>query len=737
MPQPDPVNPAPESASLLEQTLQELQAILEHASVGIAFSRNRTFVHCNPRLAEIFGWRSEELIGQPVSILYKSATDFLQLQVEVQRKFSHGEVFETEHSFLRKDGQPLHCYLRAKSIDLKDGHQSSIWVTDDISHRKALQEQLTDLLSDLENRVAERTKELAETNLRLKEEIEERKQIERTLLSSEKRFRDLSELSMDWFWEQDANFRFIEMSKGLLSTSLRSSSTLGKTRKELPIVGLTEADWQAHQKVLDAHLPFKDFVYQMETQPGEIHWFSISGIPLFEDGVFVGYRGAGTDITEQKKSEQKIQHMAFHDPLTGLPNRVLLEDRMQQAIAHAARTSSRLALLYLDLDNFKKINDSLGHTAGDTLLKEIALRLRECVRDTDTISRQGGDEFVLILNELESADDCVPVVQKILSRLQDPIAADGREFFTSASIGLAVYPEDGTDFESLRKKADVAMYQSKESGRNTYRFFDESMNQEAGEHLMLRNGIRRGLERHEFELYYQPQIDLLTGQVFGAEALLRWHHPELGLVPPAKFIPVAEESGLIVPLGEWVIFEACRQAVAWRNEGLPALQLAVNLSAVQFKRGHVEQTVVDALAKTGLNPAQFEMELTESILLQNIEQVLANVKRLKLLGVNLSIDDFGTGYSSLSYLKRLDIDKLKIDQSFIRDLASDPDDAAIVNAIVQMGHSLNLQVIAEGVEDENMLQMLRKFGCDQAQGYFFARPMPAKDFAEYLRSKLA
>lgn len=635
-----------------------------------------------------------------------------------------------------ESGLLLEQTLRELQAIFKDGEHSSVWVTDDISQRKALEKQLLELLRDLENRVAEQTHELAQAHLRLKEEIEVRKLIERSSLENEKRFRDLSELAMDWFWEQDANFRFIEISKGLLSTLLSSNFTLGKTRRELPIVGLSEADWQAHQNLLDAHLPFKNFVYQLETRPGEIHWFSTSGIPLFEDGVFVGYRGAGTDITEQKKAEQKIQYLAFHDPLTGLPNRALLEDRMQQAIAYSARTSSCLALLYLDLDNFKKLNDSLGHTAGDSLLKEIALRLRECVRESDTISRQGGDEFVLILNKLESAENCVPAVQKILSRLQDPIQADGHEIFTSASIGLAVYPEDGTDFESLRKKADVAMYQSKESGRNTYRFFEESMNQEAGEHLMLRNGLRRGLERQEFELYYQPQIDLLTGQVFGAEALLRWHHPELGLVQPGKFIPVAEESGLIVPMGEWVIFEACRQAVAWRNEGLPALLIAVNLSAVQFKRGNVEQTVVDALAKTGHNPAHIELELTESILLQNVEQVLANVKRLKLLGVHLSIDDFGTGYSSLSYLKRLDIDKIKIDQSFIRDLANDPDDAAIVNAIVQMSHSLNLQVIAEGVEDENMVQLLRKFGCDQAQGYFFARPIAAADFAAYLRSKL-
>ena len=410
-------------------------------------------------------------------------------------------------------------------------------------------------------------------------------------------------------------------------------------------------------------------------------------------------------------------------------------DRFEQAIAFAGRAKSKVALIFLDLDNFKTINDSLGHSVGDALLKAIASRLRECVRDTDTISRQGGDEFLIVLPELPDAEAIAPLMVKLMERLQQPFDAEGHELTTSVSIGIAIYPDDGENFDTLLKKADMAMYRAKDAGRNTYRFFDEQMNTEAVEQLAMRNGLRKALEQGEFLLHYQPQIDLDSGRVIGAEALVRWQHPELGMVPPGRFIPIAEESGLIVPLGEWVLHEACLQTMRWQKSGLTDLVVAVNLSAVQFKRGDVEQTVVNALEASGLDPALLELELTESILIRNTETILDTVKRLKLLGVKLSIDDFGTGYSSLSYLKRFAVDKLKIDQSFIRDLATDPDDAAIVRAIIQMARSLGLKTIAEGVEEEGILDRLRVFRCDEAQGYHFAKPMPADEFARYLAEK--
>jgi EAL domain-containing protein (putative c-di-GMP-specific phosphodiesterase class I) len=357
------------------------------------------------------------------------------------------------------------------------------------------------------------------------------------------------------------------------------------------------------------------------------------------------------------------------------------------------------------------------------------------VRETDTISRQGGDEFLLVLSDLAGTEAIPPVLLKIRERLQSPFTVDGHELTTSASIGVALYPDDGRDFETLLKKADTAMYRAKDAGRNHYRFFDEQMNIEAVEHLHLKSGLRRALAQGEFELHFQPQFELASGRVVGVEALLRWRHPEDGLIPPARFIPVAEDSGLIVPIGDWVIQEACRQAMAWRAAGLPPLIMAVNLSAVQFRRGEVQQTIAQALQTTGFDPHLLELELTESVLIGDTETVLSSVRQLKQLGVKLSVDDFGTGYSSLSYLKRFDVDKLKIDQSFIRDLASDPDDAAIVRAIVQMAGSLNLRTIAEGVEDPATLALLREFACDEAQGYHFARPMAAQAFFNFMTQR--
>jgi len=405
---------------------------------------------------------------------------------------------------------------------------------------------------------------------------------------------------------------------------------------------------------------------------------------------------------------------------------------MDQAAAHADRARTKIAFLYLDLDNFKTINDSLGHAVGDVLLTMVAARLRRSVRDTDTISRQGGDEFLIMLTDLPEVDAATPVVQKLMEQFQVPFEIDGRELMTSISVGIAVYPDDGKDFDALLRKTDTAMYRAKDGGRNAYRFFDPHMNVEAVEHLSMRNGLRFAAERGELVLHYQPQIDLNTGKIVGAEALIRWNHPQLGMVMPGRFIPVAEESGLIVPIGEWVLREACRQAAAWRKAGGTGMVVAVNMSAVQFTRGGLDRSVIAALDEAGIDPSMLELEVTESILIRDTEATLATVKRLKLLGVRLSIDDFGTGYSSLSYLKRFEVDKLKIDQSFIRDLANDPEDAAIVRSIIQMARSLGLRTTAEGVEHEALLNYLRTYQCDEAQGYHFGRPMPAESFADYL-----
>lgn len=439
------------------------------------------------------------------------------------------------------------------------------------------------------------------------------------------------------------------------------------------------------------------------------------------------------DITQHTAAKEQINFLAFHDALTGLPNRTLVQDRMEQAIARAEREHKKVALLFLDLDNFKAINDSLGHTVGDGLLKAIAKRLSRCLRDTDTISRQGGDEFIIILPELAETETIASALNKVMDNVLEPFSIDGNELSTTASIGIAIYPDDGRDFDNLLKNADIAMYQAKDAGRNSYRFFDQKMHADAQSKLSMTNGLRRALDRHELLLHYQPLIDVATGTIVGAEALIRWQHPEKGLIPPMSFIPLAEDSGLIVPIGNWVLHEACRQMVEWQLAGARDLLIAVNLSAVQFVRGNLEQSVTSALEMSGINPWQLELELTESILIDNTENNLDAVHRLKALGVKLSIDDFGTGYSSLSYLKQFAVDKLKIDRSFIRNLTTDPENAAIVRAIIQMAKSLGLKTIAEGVEDEHMLDRLRLFHCEEAQGFYFARPMGQNEFTAYLK----
>ncbi|MBU1237565.1 MAG: EAL domain-containing protein [Gammaproteobacteria bacterium] len=466
---------------------------------------------------------------------------------------------------------------------------------------------------------------------------------------------------------------------------------------------------------------------------GEVYpeWLGISSL-RGNDGEVTHFVAISSDISERKASEARIEFLAHHDPLTDLPNRLLLRDRLERAIAQGERSDSRVALLFLDLDRFKTVNDSLGHPVGDRLLREAAQRLRECVREMDTVSRQGGDEFLIVLTELKEGDAVTRAAESILAALSRPFSLDGHEVAISCSVGVAVYPEDGRDFDELLKKSDIAMYHAKEAGRNAFRYYTERMNIDALERLDLQNRLRRGLERDEFVLHYQPVVELASGRIVGAEALVRWNSPEEGLVMPGRFIAVAEESGLIVPLGDWVLREACRQLRRWHDAGHDQLFLAVNLSAIQFRRGSVEDSVTRALRDSGTDPRLLELELTESILLQGAEHVLASVRQLKSLGVKLSIDDFGTGYSSLAYLKRFAVDKLKIDQSFVRGLPADADNAAIVGAVVQMAKSLKLEVLAEGVEGEQAVEHLRKLQCDYVQGYHFGRPLPVAEFDRLL-----
>ncbi len=440
--------------------------------------------------------------------------------------------------------------------------------------------------------------------------------------------------------------------------------------------------------------------------------------------------------SQRNVAEEKLLFLSHHDALTGLPNRLLLRDRFDIAVAQAHRDGTKVAMLFLDLDNFKQINDSLGHGAGDQLLVALAGRLHGCIRESDTISRQGGDEFIILMGGLTDVSIVARVAQEVLDAIAEPFEIAGHALTTSVSIGISLYPDDADDFDTLAKNADGALYHAKDSGRNAYSFFAAGMNVDALARMQLQGSLRQALKHEEFVLHYQPQLNIASGRIIGVEALVRWQPPDGPLVPPGSFIPVAEQSGLIIAIGEWVLFEACRQAAAWQAAGLPPVVMAVNLSALQFRRGNILDTVSAALARSGLPARYLELELTESILLQDVDGAMKILHSLKQLGVQLSIDDFGTGYSSLSYLKRLAVDKLKIDQSFVRDLAADSDDAAIVRAIVQLGHTLQLTVIAEGVETDGQLAFLTQYGCDEAQGYLFSRPLAAAAVEPMLRSGL-
>ncbi len=439
------------------------------------------------------------------------------------------------------------------------------------------------------------------------------------------------------------------------------------------------------------------------------------------------------DITQRKAAEKQIQFLAYYDALTGLPNRTLLQDRLSKALAGARRRKDKVALLFLDLDGFKTINDSLGHSVGDLVLQEVAERLKRFAREQDTVARVGGDEFLIVLTAVKDAADAAVAAERLMHAMTVELVIQGRSLSISCSIGIGIFPEHGTDGETLIKNADAAMYCAKESGCNSFRFFSEGMNAEAMERLTLEHGLRLALEKRELFLVYQPQMDIATGKTTGLEALLRWQHPELGLVRPDKFIRIAENSGLIIPIGEWVLRTACSQARKWQDEGLLAVPVAVNVSAVQFRQEDFCELIGRVLWETGLAPQYLEMELTESLLLSNAHVTLSVLQNLRAMGLKLAIDDFGTGYSSLSYLRQFPVSKLKIDRSFIRDVAVNPDDAAITTAIIGMAKSLNLKVIAEGVEDEAQMSFLRARQCDEIQGYYFSKPLVVEKVADKLR----
>ena len=555
---------------------------------------------------------------------------------------------------------------------------------------------------------------------------------------------------------------FKDMSGTFVWVSVSLARTLGCTVEQ--IIGKTDFDFfeesvaksyrEVELQVMTTGEPIIDRVVQHDWPDKQHTWALNVCFPIRDvNGNIAGVWGTNKDITASKLMEQelaaqtrranemteravehaeRIEYLAYHDGLTGLPNRSLFGKLLSQSIDKAARHAKKLAVAYLDLDRFKQINDTLGHDVGDQLLQEVAARLRSCVRNSDTVSRLGGDEFVLLLDELEDGNCAAAIAQKILSAIAMPFTIIGQEFRVTTSIGISLYPQDGLDEQTLTKHADIAMYQAKEDGKNNYQFYCETQNAHSLERLTLESSLRHAIERNEFRLHYQAKRDIGTGRITGMEALLRWEHPDLGIVAPMKFIPVAEETGLIVIIGKWVLKTACAQNVAWQQQGLPPLSIAINLTERQFFDDHLLRDVKAILDATGMDPHLLELEINESLLIHDVEEALRILIDLKALGIRIAIDDFGIGYTSLATLQRFPLDTIKIGRSCIRDITSATQDTALADAIIAMGKSLSLTVVAQCVETREQAEFLNKHACDELQGFYFKRPLPADQFTKLL-----
>lgn len=685
----------------LRESQNQYQELVEWAPLGLSVHQNGRIVYVNPAAMRMWGAAvTSELLGTRVQARFHpqaSESEGARMQA-ILLKGLHASVRQSK--YLRLDGRAIDVETQAMPISF-GGAPAVLISFQDISARK-----------------------LTETTLR----------------DSEDRFRILTQLSSDWYWEQDQHHRFVMLSGAVTaSTGLNTLDCIGKTHWELPAINLTEVDWNRHRKTLGAHQEFRDFEIRWPDTNGRMHWSSISGTAMFNAaGGFKGYRGVGRDVTPQKLAADQIHRLAFYDSLTGLPNRRLLQEQLKKSIQMNSRHGVRGALLFIDLDNFKTLNDTLGHDVGDVLLQQVAQRLGNCVRESDTVARLGGDEFVVVLDDLDgdaldAASHSEAIGKKILNALNAPYRLAGREHRSSPSIGITLMGDAVQSVDDLLKQADLAMYQAKAAGRNTLRFFDVAMQSDVDSRVAMESDLRDGLQGgEELELHFQPMVDLL-GHVTGAEALVRWRQPLRGLVMPTEFIPLAEATGLILPLGRWVLNTACEQLALWACDPTTShLSLAVNVSARQLHEPDFVTQVASILERTGAPAHCLRLELTETVLVHRVEDIIAKMKELRTMGVGFSLDDFGTGYSSLNYLKQLPLDLLKIDHSFVQDVLTDSNDAAIARTIVGLGHSLGLTVVAEGVETAEQRTFLASIGCFSYQGFLFAKPLPIAKFNAYV-----
>jgi diguanylate cyclase (GGDEF)-like protein/PAS domain S-box-containing protein len=709
--------------------LRDLRAILENATVGILFTRNRLLTRANPVFVQMFGFVGDSYVGQPGRVLYPSDADYEAIGALAGPMLAAGQPFQADVEMLRQDGSVFWCRLSAKAVDPRHPQEGTIWIAEDVTAQRTADGRLRQALTDQEmifNNAAVgimyvRERIVARANRKLEEIFGygPGEMIGRSALdfhTSEASFRHLAELARDTLWRGET-----------FTTEWEARRKDGST-VWVRLTGHREAD--AGER-FDVVWIFEDITERRRMQEELLQAREELEQRVLERTAELSTANAQLqdEIFERMQAEQRIWHIAHHDALTGLPNRALLHDRLQQALAQAQRNRGRLAVMFLDLDRFKTINDTLGHEVGDELLKEVAQRVRAAVRASDTVARLGGDEFVVVLHDIEDANDAGRVAEKIVAAFVPPVRIGKHELRASTSIGIGLYPEDGDEAYALMKRADTAMYHAKHAGRNQFHFFSARMSAAAQRQFHIEHRLVAALEKGQLSLVFQPQVDLAARAVCGMEALVRWRDPDEGDISPAEFIPIAEETDLIQPIGEWVLLNAMRQNRRWQEAGRPALPIAVNLSPRQFRHKDLVAGVRAILAETG-QPAQLlELELTETALAHDTDEACARLEELAAMGVRLSIDDFGTGYSSLVSLKRFPVGKLKIDRSFVRDLCVDRNDAAIVAATIGLARGLELDIIAEGVETECQRDALLALGCQRFQGYLFARPQPAENEA--------
>jgi diguanylate cyclase (GGDEF)-like protein/PAS domain S-box-containing protein len=683
-----------------EESLHLQVAALEAAAnVIVITDSNGTIVWVNHAFTTMTGYSKEEVLGKNPRLL-KSGKQPESYYANLWSTISSGKVWQGEIVNRRKDGT---TYTEEMTV--------------------------TPVTPDVQNPANRYF-------IAVKQDITDRKREEEELYGSRQMLQSiLDAIPQRVFWKDRCSI-YLGCNRALATDAGldAASAIVGKSDFDLSWSETAENYRADDQLVIEQESVKLNFQERLSRPDGSVQWVQSNKMPLRDrKGKVIGIVGTYEDITERKAAEERVQYLAYYDALTGLPNRTLLQDRLAKALAVARRQKYKVALLFLDLDRFKNVNDSLGHPVGDLLLQEVAERLRNFAREQDTVARLGGDEFLLVLSGVKDAADAAVAAERLITAMTAEFVVQGHSLSISCSLGISISPEHGTDAETLIKNADAAMYCAKENGGHNFRFFTEDMNAQAAERLTLESSLRQALDKKELFLMYQPQMNIATGKIIGLEALLRWQQPKLGLVPPDKFIRIAENSGLIVPIGEWVLKTACSQARKWQDEGLPALSVAVNVSAIQFRQEDFCELIKRVLHETGLAPQYLELELTESLLLSNADVTLSVIQDLKAMGLTLAIDDFGTGYSSFSYLRQFWVSKLKIDRSFIRDVAVNPDDAAITTAIISMAKSLNIKVIAEGVEDEAQMSFLRAHQCDEIQGYYFSKPLAVDKVADKLR----